>query len=168
MAIRSHIALRGNFQVCILDQARCFIRASRLLRRLISNVDFNDMRSALEKFSPEFHFIKATHHFENGLAESMISLLHTGLQRAIGTSTYPFDHMKLIIEECCSVLNSRRLSYVASTASQASQGLEAELAITPNLLCQGRNTIILPTEFQIDSNVEEINFGPAPSQAHWA
>ena len=153
-AMRSHVAQRGNFRLCILDGARAFQRTSKLLRRLVSNVDFNEVRSRLSKFSPEFHFTKPTCSWENGLTETMIGLLRTALSRAIGTSALPFHHLSLVIQECVSIINSRPLSFVTSTASRQPQ---PEVVVTPNLLCNGRETIIFPEDFEINSQDQNIN-----------
>ena len=153
-AMRSHVAQRGNFRLCILDGARAFQRTSKLLRRLVSNIDFNEVRSRLSKFSPEFHFTKPTCSWENGLTETMIGLLRTALSRAIGTSALPFHHLSLVIQECVSIINSRPLSFVTSTASRQPQ---PEVVVTPNLLCNGRETIIFPEDFEINSQDQNIN-----------
>ena len=153
-AMRSHVAQKGNFRLCILDGARAFQRTSKLLRRLISKVDFNEVRSRLTHFQPEFHFTKPTCSWENGLTETMIGLLRTSLSRAIGTSALPFHHLSLVIQECISIINSRPLSFVTSTASRQPQ---PEVVVTPNLLCNGRETIIFPEDFEINSQDQSIN-----------
>jgi hypothetical protein len=153
-AMRSHVAQKGNFRLCILDGARAFQRTSKLLRRLVSNIDFNEVRSRLTYFTPEFHFTKPTCSWENGLTETMIGLLRTAITRAIGTSALPFHHLSLVIQECISIINSRPLSFVTSTASRQPQ---PEVVITPNLLCNGRETVIFPEDFEIDSQDQTIN-----------
>ena len=153
-AMRSHVAQKGNFRLCILDGARAFQRTSKLLRRLVSNIDFNEVRSRLTYFSPEFHFTKPTCSWENGLTETMIGLLRTAISRAIGTSALPFHHLSLVIQECISIINSRPLSFVTSTASRQPQ---PEVVVTPNLLCNGRETVIFPEDFEIDSQDQSIN-----------
>ena len=153
-ALRSHVAQKGNFRLCILDGARAFQRTSKLLRRLVSNIDFNEVRSRLTYFTPEFHFTKPTCSWENGLTETMIGLLRTAITRAIGTSALPFHHLSLVIQECISIINSRPLSFVTSTASRQPQ---PEVVITPNLLCNGRETVIFPEDFEIDSQDQTIN-----------
>ena len=104
-ALRSHLALKGNFRLCIMDSARAFQRTSRLLRRLVSKVDFDQVRSRLTYFQPNFHFTKPTCSWENGLTETLIGLLRTALSRAIGTSALPYHHLSLVIQECISVIN---------------------------------------------------------------
>ena len=88
-----------------MDSARAFQRTSRLLRRLVSKVDFDQVRSRLTYFQPNFHFTKPTCSWENGLTETLIGLLRTALSRAIGTSALPYHHLSLVIQECISVIN---------------------------------------------------------------
>ena len=94
----------------------------------------------------EWHFNIPLSLHRSGAIESIVKLVKVGLYKAIKNEYLNFLQLSVVFDEITAVINSRTLGYVASTTTSNDQ----ELMVSPNILCYGRNTEILPMPVKIE------------------
>ena len=145
LGIRSYIAQKGAWQLAVSDAAANFHKASKDLKQILASINWSEVTDSVLKLGMEWRRNVPLSPHRSGAVESMVKLVKVGLDKAIKNKYLNFIQLSVVFDEITAVINSRPLGYVASTS-----GNDQELMVSPNILCYGRNTDILPTPVKLE------------------
>ena len=146
LGIRSYIAQKGAWQLAESDSAANFKKGSKDLKKNLSSINWGEVNDSVLALGMEWRFNIPLSLHRSGAIESIVKLVKVGLYKAIKNEYLNFLQLSVVFDEITAVINSRTLGYVASTTTSNDQ----ELMVSPNILCYGRNTDILPKPVKIE------------------
>ena len=82
MALRELVSIRGCFKLLYLDSAKAFLKSALEMRRLLSKINFHELRPSFDKWDAEFVFStpRAAHtNGANEIAVAAVSYTHLTL-----------------------------------------------------------------------------------------
>ena len=146
LGMRSYIAQKGAWQLAVSDSAANFKKGSKDLKKILSSINWGEVTDSVLALGMEWRFNIPLSPHRSGAIESIVKLVKVGLYKAIKNEYLNFLQLSVVFDEITAVINSRTLGYVASTTTSNDQ----ELMVSPNILCYGLNTEILPMPVKIE------------------
>ena len=150
-ALRELVSIRGAFRIMFCDSAKQFIKASRELRKILVDINWDDLPPAFDKFTSRFIFSTPASPTTNGINETVVKIWKGCLKKAVGSSLLEYENLRLVASEAASMANERPLSFVSTPDSLG--GIDE--VITPSQLVSGRKVGLFPADMtKLNYNVD--------------
>ena len=148
LCLRELVSTRGAFSLLFCDSAKCFLKASRQMRIMLSKLEWDKLRPPFDRFRSKMVFNCPRSSHSNGINEIAVKLFKKCLRNAVGNSLYDYESLRVLCHEASAVCNERILTYVTTEESFGGK----DVMVSPSELVNGRRLKIFPHEFNPELN----------------
>jgi len=110
-----------------------YVSASKELRRVFKEVNYNKVAAATEKQGVQWHFSTPLSPWENGCSEAMVRLTKKVLKAQLRSARLTFDQLDVLMQQAAGAINARPLAAPSQSFDSCSWVTPAELALGKKL-----------------------------------
>ena len=164
LGLRAYVAVYGLFQKCYSDNATYFKQANKELVKLLKKVDFGALKRRVnQEFSADLWTFNCPESpWKLGVIESCVKLVKVAMNKALQLTYrlsktpcfFDFDNLRIVCLELASLINDRPLTVIEEDLA----GVATQVHVSPNYLCKGRGTGIIPVQAQFQDLIASSAF----------
>ena len=138
MVMRRFVTLRGYPKKMFSDNGTQFTKASKELRGVLRNLDWDQIQAFGADNGLEWTFSPADAPWYNGCSESLIKSSKRAITNATGSQILTYSELQTVFFEVANLLNERPIGKHPSSPDEGKY-------ICPNMLLLGRSSIRVPS-----------------------